>query len=59
MRSAKAPSIRAGVMIANMPWKATKTYSGIVPESVSGVIPFRPSFWRSPMKAPSPLKARL
>ena len=39
MRSAKAPSISAGVMIANMPWNMTKTYSGIVPESVSGVMP--------------------
>ena len=29
MRSAKAPTIRAGVMQANVIWKQTKTYSGM------------------------------
>ena len=59
MRSANAPSISAGVMIANMPWNATNTYSGIVSQSVSCVIPARPTFERSPMNAlPSP-NARL
>jgi hypothetical protein len=60
MRSAKAPIISAGVMMANMPWNITKTYSGIVPDSESGVTLESPMpFERSPMKAlPSP-KARL
>ena len=30
MRSAKAPVIRAGVMIANIIWKTMKTWCGIV-----------------------------
>ena len=29
MRSAKAPIISAGVMIANIAWNMTKTYSGM------------------------------
>ena len=33
MRSANAPVMRAGVMTANMHWKATKASSGIVPFS--------------------------
>ena len=59
MRSANAPIINAGVMMANIAWNITKTYSGIVPKSVSGPIPARPSLARSPMKGPSPLNARL
>ncbi len=35
MRSAKAPTISAGVMIAKVIWKVMKTLSGIVPESAS------------------------
>ncbi len=30
MRSAKAPVIRAGVMMANMSWKTMKAWCGIV-----------------------------
>jgi hypothetical protein len=30
MRSAKAPVIRAGVMMANMSWKTMKAWWGIV-----------------------------
>ena len=59
MRSAKAPIISAGVMIANIAWNMTKTYSGIVPESVEGVIPIRPTFPRPPMKAFPSSNARL
>ncbi len=33
MRSAKAPTISAGVMIAKVIWKVMKTDSGIVPAS--------------------------
>jgi hypothetical protein len=29
-RSARAPLIRAGVMIANISWKTAKTYTGMV-----------------------------
>ena len=35
MRSAKAPVISAGVMIAKVIWKIMKTLSGIVPLSAS------------------------
>ena len=28
MRSATAPAMRAGVMMANLPWNMAKTYSG-------------------------------
>ena len=59
MRSAKAPIIRAGVMIANMPWNITKTYSGMVPFSVSTEACDRNTLPKSPTYAlPSP-KARL
>ena len=59
MRSAKAPIIRAGVMMMNMPWNITNTNSGMVPLSESGVMPESPTRERSPIQAlPSP-KARL
>ena len=32
LRSAKAPVMRAGVMIANIIWKSMKTWCGIVLE---------------------------
>ena len=43
MRSAKAPTISAGVMIANVIWKVMKTVSGIVPDRLSTVRPARNS----------------
>ena len=44
-RSASAPLIRAGVMMANISWKAAKTYTGMVVPSQSSVmpIPLRPT----------------
>ena len=62
MRSAKAPIISAGVMIANMPWNMTNTYSGMVPARRCRASRAREQrlVEKSPMKAlPSPLKARL
>ena len=51
MRSANAPVIRAGVMTANMHWKATKAISGIVPFSRTAMpTPVRPTLSREPMK---------
>ncbi len=60
MRSAKAPTIRATVMAANVDWKATNTYSGMVgsaPDSVSGAMPLRKILPKPPKKLPSPAKA--
>ena len=68
MRSANAPAIKAGVIIANVNWKVTKTVSGIVPESESTPIPFRNMVPSPPTKEvrvtfpasiPAVLKARL
>ncbi len=59
IRSAKAPVISAGVMIAKVIWKVMNTLSGMVPLSESTVMPFRKNRPRSPMNAPSPEKARL
>ena len=61
MRSAKEPTISATVMAAKVPWKATKTYSGMVASApmVSVVTPLRNSLSKPPTKLPSPLKARL
>ena len=41
MRSAKAPTISAGVMIAKVIWKAKNSASGIVPFKVCGPTPAR------------------
>jgi hypothetical protein len=57
--SAKAPTTRAGVIMAKVIWNITNTVSGIVPERVSLPIPERKAALRSPTKAPSPLKAKL
>ena len=59
MRSANAPVISAGVMIAKVIWNVMKTLSGIVPLSASTVMPSRNSREKPPMKAPSPPNARL
>ena len=39
MRSANAPTISAGVMIAKVSWNIENTVSGMVPFSVSSVMP--------------------
>ena len=38
MRSTTAPRISAGVMIANMPWKTTKTISGMYADRIRAVV---------------------
>jgi hypothetical protein len=66
MRSATAPRISAGVMIANIAWNITKIYSGMLRGGVaklavteSGVTLAMPAFARSPIHALPVLKARL
>ena len=48
MRSAKAPTISAGVMMAKVIWKVMNTDSGIVPERLSTVSPLRKSLSSPP-----------
>ncbi len=50
MRSAKAPTISAGVMIANVIWKVMNTDSGTARTSASLVIPARKALDSPPMK---------
>ena len=64
MRSAKAPTIRAGVMAAKVSWKAMKVNSGMATPLVkvsaveSVVTPARNALEKPPMKAPSRLRRR-
>ena len=55
-RSAKAPQMSAGVMIAKVIWKAEKTYSGMVGASATLIeLPLMPAMKKcanEPMKAP-------
>ena len=62
MRSANAPTISAGVMIANVIWNAKNSGSGIVPEIESTPTPRRNAFssvptneWRFTTPACMPL----
>ena len=48
IRSAKPPTISAGVMQAKVIWKATNTSSGMVPDSESGVTPERKTLAKPP-----------
>jgi len=54
MRSAMEPTIRAGVIAANVIWKQMYTYSGITTPSlnvsalVSGVMPARKALLKPP-----------
>ena len=50
MRSAKAPTIRAGVMMAKVSWKVTKTVSGTVPVRASMPTPRSRALSRPPTK---------
>ncbi len=68
MRSAKAPTIRAGVMAAKVSWNMANTSSGIttpllkVSTTESPVMPLRNILSRPPMKLfrpPPGVKARL
>ena len=49
MRSANAPTIKAGVSAAKVNWKVEKTNSGMVPDNVSVPIPFRNILLKPPM----------
>jgi hypothetical protein len=52
-RSAIAPEISAGVMIANISWNATKASVGVDPLTASVAIrPFRPTSEKSPITCP-------
>jgi hypothetical protein len=53
MRSAIAPVISAGVMTANVSWKATNSNAGMVPET-SLPMPLRPMKSKFPIQPPSP-----
>ena len=59
MRSAKAPTMSAGVMIAKVIWKVMKTVSGMVPLIESTSTPARKSLPKPPMKPLPPSKAIL
>ena len=59
MRSANAPTTRAGVMIANVIWKVMNTVSGIVPLIASTVTPLRNALPRPPTSAFPSSNARL
>ena len=48
IRSAKAPAIKAGVMMAKVSWKQMKTVSGIVPVIESLPTPLRNAFEKPP-----------
>ncbi len=55
IRSAKAPTMSAGVMMMKVIWKLSQTLSGIEPLRRSGVRCLSITFEPSPMKAFSPL----
>ena len=65
IRSANAPTISAGVMPANVAWKAMNTYSGRttpllkVAATESGVTPDRNSLSKPPKNEPPPVNATL
>ncbi len=48
MRSTKAPTISAGVIMKNVIWNIMNTDSGIVPDMLSSVSPLRNALLRSP-----------
>ena len=65
MRSAKAPTMSAGVIAAKVIWKQTYTSSEILASTLnvaaleSGVTPIRNALEKPPMKSEPPVKARL
>ena len=55
IRSAKAPAISAGVMMAKVIWNAEKTYSGMVGASELVLLmpmPLRKTWAKEPMNLP-------
>jgi hypothetical protein len=59
MRSAKAPQISAGVMMAKVIWKHMNTDSGIVPFSAPTPIPIRKKRELPPIQGLPSVKAQL
>ena len=59
IRSANAPTMRAGVMTANAIWYSMNTLSGIVPLIASTVTPRRNALSRPPMSGFHSTYARL
>ncbi|MNI84270.1 hypothetical protein D3C73_1411600 [compost metagenome] len=50
IRSAKAPAMSAGVMMAKVIWKVTNTPSGMSPTRLSDVMPAKNARFRPPTK---------
>ena len=50
MRSAKAPTINAGVMMAKVIWNITNTLSGTVSVRLAGVMPLKNALDKPPTK---------
>ena len=48
IRSTKAPTINAGVIIANVIWNEAKTVSGISPDIESTLIPIKSDLLKPP-----------
>jgi hypothetical protein len=61
MRSTKAPTMSAGVMMAKVIWNMKNTVSGmlVLAATASRGTPTRSAFSRSPIQGLGPLKARL
>ena len=59
MRSANAPTVRAGVMIAKVIWKVAKTDSGMVPMTDCAVMPAMNALPSPPTNVPGVSNARL
>ncbi len=53
MRSAKPPTISAGVMIAKVSWNITNTVSGMVPTTLSAPTPLNQALPNPPTSAPT------
>ncbi len=59
IRSAKPPTISAGVITAKVSWNAAKATSGIVPDRVSAPMPLNITRPKPPIQPLPPSKARL
>ena len=61
MRSANAPTISAGVMMAKVIWNMKNTVSGILVlgSAASRVTPSSKALSKLPSQGPAPLKVRL
>ena len=59
MRSAKPPTMRAGVMMAKVSWNRAKEDSGMAPLMASSPTPAKKALPKPPTKALPSAKARL